>query len=268
MLGLGYVKQVYQAWVDYPWKEGLLLADRYEIIRCFGEGSYGLTYLCLDTACGDQAVVKQAKPSKGRLSRRLLEREMDMLEQLRHPNIPGCRGSFFHHKHLCMAIDWVEGHTVEDLIFEQRRGFSERESLGWILRLMKIVSYVHERGFVHLDLRIPNVIIRNDELVLIDFGLARRIGDGEGADAALDEETRLWRTPEITSDLYAAGHFLLFLLYSSYEERPNQQEKDWQEELVMSLHTRKILRRLLQIEPPYEDSSSCIWDLNQALRAL
>lgn len=268
MLGLGYIKQVYQAWIDDPWKEGLLLADRYEIIHFLGEGSYGLTYLCLDAVKGDKVVVKQAKPSKGKRSRHLLEREMDMLEQLRHPNIPGCRGSFLHNKHLCMAIDWVEGHTVEDFIFEQNRGFSERESLEWIVRLMSIVRFVHAQGYVHLDIRIPNVIIRSGEAVLIDFGLGRRIGDVEGADMDLNEESRRWRTPEVRSDLYAVGHFLLFLLYSTYEERPGQLEKDWQEELSLTSYTRNILRRLLQVEPPYEDASSLIRDLKQALQAL
>ncbi|MGF9711949.1 serine/threonine-protein kinase [Paenibacillus sp. JMULE4] len=268
MLGLGYIKQVYQAWIDYPWKEGLLLADRYEIIEFLGEGSYGLTYLCQDTVRGDKVVVKQAKPSKGKRSRHLLEREMAILERLRHPNIPGCRGSFWHNKHLCMAVDWVEGHTVEDLLFEQNRGFSERESLEWIVRLMSIVRFVHAQGYVHLDIRIPNVMIRNGEPVLIDFGLARRVGDVDGSDTDMNEQSGIRRTPEVKSDLYAVGHFLLFMLYLSYEERPGQLEKDWQEELSLTSHTRKIVRRLLQIEPPYEDASSLIRDLKQALRTL
>ncbi|GLI08477.1 putative serine/threonine-protein kinase YbdM [Paenibacillus tyrfis] len=264
---LNYLKGIRQAWIDYPEPEGRLLAGTYEIVRSLGSGSYGLAYRCRDIRTGEHVVVKQSKPSKGELAERLLERETELLSGLKHPGIPGFRGSFRHRNRLCIAIDLIEGHTIEDLLFEQERPFSELESLRWIAKLMEIVGYVHDQGIVHLDVRIPNVILREERLYLIDFGLAKRIGE-EAAESYADEELRKRRTPEVRSDLYAVGHLLLFLLYSSYQERPGQPPADWQEELAVSGDVKHIIRRLLQVEPPYADTESFRFELDNTLQRL
>ncbi|KRF08096.1 serine/threonine protein kinase [Paenibacillus sp. Soil766] len=259
-----YLKRVYEAWIDYPRRRGEVIRGQYQIKRFLGMGSYGLTYLCLDKNTGQEVAVKQAKPSKGQLGHDLLHREMAIMRQLEHPSIPSCYGTFEESKRLYLVTEFIKGQTVEDLIFERGAQFAEKDALILIRRLLDIVLFIHEHGIVHLDIRIPNVIIDEERMSLIDFGLAARLGESPRLTIDSDEELIRRRIVDVTSDLYAIGHFFLFMLYSTFESREEQEEasRGWEEELSISTHTKLIIRKLLQIDPPYANTQACIEELD------
>ncbi|MBD0378901.1 serine/threonine protein kinase [Paenibacillus sedimenti] len=263
----GYFKRVYEAWIDYPQRVGKVLAGQYRIERFLGIGSYGLTYLCQDVQSGEEIVLKQAKPSKGRLGQELLRREIEIMGQLNHRSIPRCLASFEEQKRLYMVTEYVKGQTVEELIFERGALFTEKEAFGIVRKLMEIVCYVHDKGFVHLDIRIPNVILQGERISLIDFGLASRLGEPAHIDPGADMELARRRKVEVSSDLYAIGHFILFMLYSAFEPKVPGVEASggWEEELEVSPNMKKILRKLLQIDPTYVSAQAFIVDLDAAL---
>ncbi|MCR8645504.1 protein kinase [Paenibacillus sp. N1-5-1-14] len=262
-----YLKGVYEAWIDYPQREGAFITNKYRIQRFLGIGSYGLTYLCLDVDSGQEVVLKQAKPSKRKLGRDVLYREIDILGQLRHPSIQRCITSFDYKEHLYMVSEYVKGQTVQDMIFERGSKFSEKDALCFVRRLIEIVSYVHDQGFVHLDIRIPNVILNGDQIYLIDFGLACRLGEPIPEKIGSVDETMQSRTAEVPDDLNAIGHFILFMLYSGYDSSNFELEVDsgWEDELTVSPMTKQMLRKLLQIDPPYRDIEQFVCDLDSCL---
>lgn len=145
--------------------------------------------------------------------------------------------------------------------------FSEKEALCFVRRLMEILSYVHEQGFAHLDIRIPNVILDADQIHLIDFGLACRLGEPTRIELRQDDKTTLGKTVEAPSDLYAVGHFILFMLYSGYDSHAFDSELNagWEDELSVSPMTKQMLRKLLQIDPPYTDTQHFVHDLDYCL---
>jgi serine/threonine-protein kinase len=129
-----------------------------------------------------------------------------------------------------------------------------------LLELLAIVENFHKKGIIHRDLRIPNIIEQNGELHIIDFGLACFLTDPE--DLGPDEHPEKIRMRAVTlkSDLFALGHFALFLLYSSYEPQ-SKKERGWEEELDISLSLKIVLRKMLQLDNPYES-------VNEIRRAL
>lgn len=264
---LAYVKKVYATWIDYPLQEGKLLHGHYRILNFLGLGSYGLTYLCQDIRTGTELVVKQAKPSKGQLGRDLLRQEIEIMHQLRNPSIPNCLMSFQENKQMFMVMDYVKGRTVEDLIFERGAKFSEKEALNLIRKLIQVVFYLHRQGFVHRDIRIPNVILQGERIHLIDFGLAARIGDPALQDDGTDVALQRRRATEVTSDLYAIGHFVLFMLYSTFEssEVLAEKAKGWEEELELTPATKRMIRKLLQIDSTYTSTQDFIDELDAIL---
>lgn len=264
---LHYLGRIMERWRDYPLRPGSLLAGAYRIRALRGEGSYGLTYACEETKTGRIVVVKLARPSKGALGRELLAREIGLLSGLRHPDIPRCLGSFEHRGRLAMVSEYAAGRTVEELIFDRGRAFEQREALQLIRRLMEPVGYIHAQGIVHLDIRIPNVILQGDDVRLIDFGLAARIGEPPRLEPEADEEMRLRRTTHPRSDLYAIGHLLLYMLYSAFQPGEGEEaERGWEEELPLTNAVRRMLRRLLQLDAPYDDAPSFVAALDAALR--
>ncbi|MBW4085428.1 protein kinase [Paenibacillus sp. S150] len=261
-----------RAWQDYPLPEGTLVGERYRIEALLGEGSYGLTYRCYDSREGALLAVKQSRPSKKAAGRAMLGREREVLRSLNHPDIPECRDYFECRGSSWLATDYIEGKTLEDLIFDGHIVYGERECLATALRLMEPVAHVHSRGYVHLDLRIPNVILRDENLYLIDFGLARRTGESdhvfEGrkqrAEAAPER-----MPPVIASDLYDIGQLMLFMLYSGYRPDREAAERSWREELDLSPGMLHILSRLLGEQETYADSAVFVREagaLHESLR--
>ncbi|WP_410514570.1 protein kinase [Paenibacillus sp. BR2-3] len=259
------------AWRDYPAQTGTMIGERYRVVQVLGIGSYGIAYLCRDELEGCEVAVKFAKPSKKSTAKLLLEREKEVLSRLDHPYIQRLRNYGESKEGSWIVTDFIAGKTLEDLIFEENRVIGERECLRWTLVLMDRITHVHEQGFVHLDLRIPNVIVREQEVVVIDFGLARPIGGGQGLlweDTALKSVPPPRMLPYIQSDLFDIGHLMLYMLYSGYSPDPGIPERSWGEELSLTAPVRQILRRLLEDDDPYPNTAVFVADLHTALGGL
>lgn len=237
---------------------------RYEIIEELGMGSYGIAYKGRDLHTKRFVVVKQARRTKGEDGRRLLQREADLLARLRHPQIPRLYDRFVERGQPHLVMEYIEGETVEDLIFKRGVTYTEQAAFQLLRDVLMVVCHLHTLGIVHRDLRIPNIIWRNGTVFVIDFGLACRIG--ESVDVRDDDpvEKRLRREPHPRSDFYALGHFTLFLLYSAYEPISDE-EKSWEEELDLSSNARRILRKMLQLDAPYDHVDELIDDVDQLL---
>ncbi|MNC41652.1 Serine/threonine-protein kinase PknJ [compost metagenome] len=202
----------------------------------------------------------------------MLDKEGNILRAMNHPHIPACRDYFEYKGSNWLVTDYIEGKTLEDLIFDGHIVYGERECVATTLRLMELVAHVHSRGYVHLDLRIPNVILQEEEMYLIDFGLARRIGEEEDRLEKRKpkvEELPKRMPPVIASDLYDVGQLMLFMLYSGYRPEPAGEERSWREELNLSPGMLHLLSRLLGEQETYQDTSAFVREaeaLHESLR--
>ncbi|NRR22762.1 protein kinase [Brevibacillus sp. MS2.2] len=255
---------------DKPYQPGHL-TGQYEITKVLGMGSYGIAYLATHTPTGNQVVLKQVKPSlrhtpKGEAMQAY---EKKVLMSLSHPQIPRCLDSFTYRQDSFMVMTYIAGPTLEDMLFDQNIVADEQKCAEWIRQIGELVAYLHEQNVIHRDVRIPNVIWKEDKPYLIDFGLARFVGDRPTyiADtlSAYPSEKQLKREVAPSSDLYALGHFFLFLLYSGYEEEPDAPEKSWEEELSLSPSIHMMIRRLLQMDAPYESVHDWLRELDRYL---
>ncbi|HEU4965819.1 MAG TPA: serine/threonine-protein kinase [Bacilli bacterium] len=264
-------KELYSWFIDRPLRTGRVIAGRYRIEQVLGIGAYGVSYLCRDLDTEHDLVLKQVKPSRrhGAKGRPMYEYETNMLASLDHPSIPKLSAKLEWEGQLFFAMEYMRGPNFEDLIFLEGKRYGEKEALQILSELLDIVAFLHRRGIVHRDVRIPNVILADGRLRLIDFGLARRIGEAPTMEAddldAYVEEKQIRREVSFTSDFYAMGHFLLFLLYSTYEPEKGHEEGSWEVELKLTEATRGLLRRLLQIEPPFASSEEVRQALEEAL---
>lgn len=251
-------------WVDRSHRGRKVLLGRYEIIEELGMGSYGIAYKGRDHLTGRLVVIKQARRTKGEDGRRLLQREADVLAHLHHPQIPRLYDRFVELGQPHLVMEYIDGETVEDQIFKLEAKYTEQEAFRLLKKVLEVVRHVHAFGIVHRDLRIPNIIWRDGTAAIIDFGLACRIG--EPVDFRDDDplEKRPRREPHPRSDFYALGHFTLFLLYSAYEPTSDE-EKSWEEELDLSPNARRILRKMLQLDAPYDHVDELIDDVDQLL---
>jgi serine/threonine protein kinase, bacterial len=254
-------KYLYRWLVDRPFKKGKVICGRYEIIDVLGMGSYGITYVANDIVQQKEVVVKQLRKTKQRTSQGLksYHYEAKLLSQLNHPQIPSLYEAIETDEGCFLVMELIQGKTFEDLIFEEKCVYTEEQALNILLNILDVVSAIHEQGIVHRDLRIPNIIDVNGTIYVIDFGLARFLGDHEET-STLIEEQQFMRQTSAASDIYALGHFLLFLLYSGYEPT-EQQERSWEQELHLSAPIKTIIQKMLRADESYESIKSLQKDI-------
>ncbi|KFZ42243.1 serine/threonine protein kinase [Anoxybacillus flavithermus] len=241
-----------------PYREGAVVNGRYVIERQIGEGSYGVAYVARDEETKELVVLKQMKRTKRKKRRASFEREALILKKLDHPQIPKLYDSFDVQGTLHLVMEYIEGDTIETLIFDKNKTYDEKEAFSLLADVLRVVQYIHAHGIVHRDLRIPNIVFRDGIVYVLDFGLARFLS--EKNERLFTLEQRLRRNIDVKSDIYALGHFLLFLLYSAYEPTADE-EKSWEDELLLSEKARHVLRRMLQIDRPYASVESLARDV-------
>ncbi|GLX67409.1 serine/threonine protein kinase [Paenibacillus glycanilyticus] len=262
--------------MDYPLRQGMLWAGIYRIDEFLGMGSYGQTYRCSDLRDGSTVLLKRAKPSKRATGRRLLKRENDLLRQLAHPQMPRWLDWSKHRRETALVMEYIEGLNVEQAILLQERTYTQLESLRMLQDLLPPLEHLHHAGYVHRDVRIPNVILSGEEIYLIDLGLACRIGeanpDGQERDreAAPSGFADSWgavkhrmRQPEEASDLYGLGHFFLFLMYAGYIPEEGQTELSWEEELALDPMVKSFVKGLL--ESRWRSAAECRQQLEKTI---
>ncbi|WP_308637383.1 serine/threonine protein kinase [Paenibacillus silvisoli] len=266
-------------WMDYPLREGTVYAGRYRIERFIGMGSFGQAYRCTDLTSGAAVLLKRGKPSKRGQAREMLKRESDMLRRLDHPQIPKRLDYSVHRREEVLVMELVEGDSLEHAIMEQGRTFSACEALHIVRQLLQPLKHMHEKGYVHRDVRIPNVLVSGDRVYLIDVGLACRIGDTSSAAGEERHGGRApsgfadsWgaakhrmRVPEPASDLYGLGHLFLFMMYAGYKPAAEgQEERGWEEELALDLEVKAFVQGLL--ESRWRSAAACERELERVLK--
>ena len=102
-------------------------------------------------------------------------REASAAASLSHPNIITIYDVGEHADQPFIAMEYVEGETLAQLI-GRRQPLSLSRKLDIIEGIARGVEDAHRKGLVHRDLKPANVIIDPDGVVkILDFGIARRI---------------------------------------------------------------------------------------------
>lgn len=166
-------------------KPGTLINNRYLIQKILGQGGFGRTYLAFDTQrFGEACVLKEFVPATTkqdiiRKSKELFEREAKVLYQIKHPQIPQFLAWLTENQRLFIVQEYIDGKTYSQILSERLSGkgkpFSETEVRAWLLDMLPVLEYIHERQIIHRDISLENVMLPHNQSkpVLIDFGVVK-----------------------------------------------------------------------------------------------
>jgi eukaryotic-like serine/threonine-protein kinase len=199
-----------------PWSTRVL-DGRYRLGDRLGGGAAAEVYRALDERLQRPVAVKLFRgDAAAQLQRH--EAEMRTLASLDHPSLVGVydagtdegSGAPF------LVMQLVEGSTLAD---ELRNGpVPPDRAATYGAALADALAYVHERGFVHRDVKPANVLISGDGRVhLADFGIARlvdsahetRTGDVLGTPGYFSPEQVVGEPVGAPTDIYALGIVLI-----------------------------------------------------------
>jgi serine/threonine-protein kinase len=121
-----------------------------------------------------------------------------------------------------MAMEWVDGRLLRQVMSEQKKMPTER-AIAITLGILKALEYIHKNGVVHRDLKPENIMLGpNDEIKLIDFGIASQAGakrltyagfsQALGSPDYISPEQVKGKRGDARSDLYAVGVMLYEML--------------------------------------------------------
>lgn len=145
---------------------------RYRVKRQLGHGGMGDVYLAHDPSLERDVALKLLHKD----SPHGLRDEAKVLAALRHPGIVTIFEIGEHEGQDFIAMEYLPGKTLRDAINE---GVARGELLAICAKVAAALAAAHKAGILHRDIKPENVIVAGDEVKVVDFGVARRLGGGK-----------------------------------------------------------------------------------------
>lgn len=241
-----------RAWLRAP---GEILESgphRYQVVKLLGKGGFGATYLVEDLSLyKKQWAMKEipeflCDPS-----------EVELLARIEHGNIPQITASFVLDGMRYLVQQYGGDKTLDEVRKTMGGRVSWRQTVPWVRQICDALIYLHAQNppVVHRDLKPTNLLLRDDKVMLIDFGIAKAAKPGEETRVSARAITDGFSPPEQAlgtgtdprSDIYALAA-TLYALWTG----------------VVPPKADRLLINKEQITPP----SALVQDLPRSLEAL
>ncbi|XP_076011415.1 death-associated protein kinase 2a isoform X1 [Genypterus blacodes] len=161
--------------------------DFYKIGEELGSGQFAIVKQCREKTTGLEYAAKfikkrQTIASSRGVRREEIEREVNILQQIQHPNIVTLHDVYENRTDVVLILELVSGGELFDFL-AQKESLSEEEATQFIKQILEGVNYLHARKIAHFDLKPENIMLLDKNvplprIKLIDFGLAHKIEAG------------------------------------------------------------------------------------------
>ncbi|KAF8153967.1 hypothetical protein B0H34DRAFT_799883 [Crassisporium funariophilum] len=148
----------------------------YLLLQTLGEGEFGKVKLGLHNRWGEEVAVKLIRRGNvdGTVRMSKVEREIEVLKTLKHPNIVRLYDVIETDKYIGIILEYASGGELFDHILAHRY-LRERDAAKLFSQLISGVWYIHQKKIVHRDLKLENLLLdRNRNVIITDFGFANR----------------------------------------------------------------------------------------------
>jgi predicted Ser/Thr protein kinase len=156
-----------------------VLSGDFEVESELARGGMGIVFRANDEQAKRAVALKVLSPELGLTPRAAerFKREGQMVAELEHPNIVpvyrvGQIGGI-----LFIAMKFVEGRSLDEIL-DAQGPLPVPAVILVLLAAARALSFAHERGIVHRDVKAANILLdRDGRVMMTDFGVALRASD-------------------------------------------------------------------------------------------
>ena len=182
------------------------LADRYRIERELGAGGMATVYLAHDLKHNRDVAIKVLHPDLAQsLTGERFLREIGIIARLNHPHILALldSGATANDELLYYVMPVATGESLRDRL-ARGGAMPAAEALRVVMDVTEALVHAHAQGVVHRDIKPDNVLLSAGHAILVDFGIAKALGDARISDTLTSEGVSLG-TPAYMAPEQAAG---------------------------------------------------------------
>jgi eukaryotic-like serine/threonine-protein kinase len=197
--------------LDLPklYQAGDLIAGRFEIIRCVGQGAHGIVYLVLDQQLNVTIALKLIHEllSQDPAFLARLRQELLISRKITHPNVVRVHDFYQTAEMTFYTMDYIEGASLLEFTKQNTDMTLEQWTL-LIESLLEGVEACHQQDIFHCDIKPENIIVSSScQSHLLDFGVAAAKGEINRFATPSYCAPEYQSTGKVTAvaDLYAVG---------------------------------------------------------------
>lgn len=199
--------------------EQATIVNRYRLKREIGEGGMGKVYRAYDRLTGQDIALKQvtaptqrfdviSRAPTGTYLDKVLAHEFRVLASLRHPHIISVLDYGFNAQQQPFFTMTLLDNA--QTIYRACANVSRETHITLLLQMLQALQYLHRRGILHRDLKPGNVLVVDEHVYLLDFGLAlessfARSHEAGGTLPYMPPEVVVGKAVSPATDLYSFG---------------------------------------------------------------
>jgi hypothetical protein len=196
---------------------GEALNGRYEIVAPIASGAMGAVYRAFDRETSTEVAVKRLLDVRHAAR---FEIEARLLASLSHPRVVKVLDHSSDDQGLYIVMDLVHGVDLGAILKRSGDpGLTLGDAIEYVRHGCEALSYVHSQQIVHRDVKPQNMILGEDGVILVDFGVARALGSEEnqgtiavGTPRFMAPEVFAGGTVSAASDIFSLAATLWTLL--------------------------------------------------------
>jgi len=152
------------------------IEDVYEIKKELGTGAFSVVKLAQHKKTKVNRAIKMIDKNLVKDKKEMLDREVDILKRIQHPNIIAVVEIYETPRHLQLVMELAIGGELFDSIVSRGK-YTEKDAARVVAQVASACAYLHAIGIVHRDLKPENLLLETkgseSRIKMADFGLSK-----------------------------------------------------------------------------------------------
>ncbi len=160
-------------------RPGVLFGGRYEILNVLGQGGMGAVYKARDRELDRVIALKVIRPELATDPAILLrfKQELILARNITHKNVVRIYDLGEADGIRFISMEYVDGQDLRTLLRHAGK-LPPKEAIAVVEQVCRALDAAHSEGVIHRDLKPQNIMRdQHGRIVVMDFGLARSLGD-------------------------------------------------------------------------------------------